>query len=153
MFINNDILDEVFQYSIDKYPEECCGVITGKGDIQRVHFCKNIQNELHQQNPELYPRDATTAYQIDRAQAEQIFASAKEKHEDIMAFFHSHIEHDAYFSDIDVAAQTVFGVPEFPNALHIVVSVKKKKINDMKCYKWDKESGDFITVVSFDRQG
>jgi proteasome lid subunit RPN8/RPN11 len=151
MRINNDILDEIFQHAIDKYPEECCGMVSGKGDIQRVHFCANIQNKLHQEYPELNPRDAKTAYQIDRIEAERIFASLKKNQEDIIAFFHSHIEHDAYFSDIDVAAQTVFGEPEFPNALQIVISVKKRKISDMKCFKWDKASGDFITVVSFDR--
>ncbi|MBF0473260.1 MAG: Mov34/MPN/PAD-1 family protein [Nitrospirae bacterium] len=151
MRINNDILDEMFQYAIDKYPEECCGIVSGKGDIQRVHFCVNIQNKLHQEDPESNPRDAKTAYQIDRSEAERIFASIKVEQEEIIAFFHSHIEHEAYFSDIDVAAQTVFGEPEFPNALHIVISVKKRKISDMKCFKWDKETKDFITVVSFDR--
>jgi proteasome lid subunit RPN8/RPN11 len=151
MIIQNSILDQIFQHAIDQYPQECCGMISGIGDTQQVHFCKNIQNQLHQEDPALNPRDATTAYQIDRAEAEVIFAEAKEKKEEIIAFFHSHIEHDAYFSDIDVAAQTVFGEPEFPNALHVVVSVKKRKISDIKCYKWDKTSGDFVTVISFDR--
>jgi hypothetical protein len=40
----------------------------------------------------------------------------------------------------------VFGEPEFPDALHIVISVMNKKIHDIKCFQWNREKQDFISL-------
>ncbi len=147
MVINSSSIDEICRHAITTYPEECCGIITGYSKGQKVHFCKNIQNQLHKDDPETHPRDARTAYAIDRHEAERIFSEAKDNQEDIVAFYHSHPEHQAYFSVEDVEAQTVFGEPEFPDALQIVVSVINKKIHDIKYFKWEKEERDFVSVL------
>jgi len=140
------VIGEIYKHAIDEYPHECCGIVTGDADHQTVHRCRNVQNELHLQDPDRYPRDARTAYTIDRREAERIYATAREKGEAILAFYHSHIDCDAYFSETDVAAQTVFGEPEFPDAIHIVVSVVKGEVRGVRCYKWDKDRRDFITL-------
>ncbi len=146
MKINKEILEAIYQHAIEEYPYECCGIVTGDIDTQTAHRCQNIQNRLHAKDPERYPRDARTAYTIDRAEAEKIYTEAKEKAEGILAFYHSHIDCEAFFSETDIAAQTVFGEPEFPDAIHIVVSVVNRKINGIKYFKWDKERKDFISL-------
>jgi proteasome lid subunit RPN8/RPN11 len=137
-------LEEIKYHALETYPDECCGIITGNTHQQNVHRCQNIQNRLHAEDPARYSRDARTAYAIDRKVAEKIYADAKNNKEEIIGFYHSHTEHDAYFSDIDKEVQTVFGEPEYPDAIHIVVSIKGKNVCDIKCYKWDKVKKDFI---------
>lgn len=146
MKIKKEVIEEIFKHAIEEYPYECCGIVTGDVNNQTIHRCHNIQNELHSQDPERYPRDARTAYTIDRKELDRIYRDAKERGEDIFAFYHSHIDCGAFFSETDVSAQTVFGEPEFPDAIHIVVSVVNKKINEMRCFKWDREKGRFIVI-------
>jgi len=144
--LNREIIDEIGRHAIEEYPYECCGIVTGDARNQHLHRCRNIQNDLHIQDPERHPRDARTAYAIDRKEAEEIYKQAREKGEDILAFYHSHIDCGAFFSDTDIAAQTVFGEPEFPDAIHLVVSVVNREIKEMRCFRWDKEERRFIVV-------
>jgi proteasome lid subunit RPN8/RPN11 len=116
------------------------------GNNQTVHSCLNIQNSLHREDPERYPRDARTAYTIDRDEANSIYSEAKKKGDEIIAFYHSHIDCAAYFSETDKDAQTVFGEPEFPDAVHLVVSVMGGEIGGMMCYKWDREKEAFVSL-------
>ena len=144
--MNKETLNQIYRHAIAEYPDECCGIVTGIKNIQRVHLCKNIQNILHSENPERYPRNARTAYYIDRKEAEKIFSDAKNNKEEVIAFYHSHTNNPAFFSDTDKEVQTVFGEPEFPDAIHIVVSVINREINDIKYFVWDRVKGDFISI-------
>ncbi len=114
-----------------------------------VHLCENIQNSLHSEDPARFTRDARTAYFIDRGDFDWIISNAHENGDEIIALYHSHVEHEAYFSEEDHAAQTVFGEPEFPDALHVVVSVVNKKINGIKCFKWDRDTGNFFVLEDY----
>lgn len=146
MKLNKDTKEKIYNHALQEYPDECCGIVTGDSDMQRVHLCENIQDRLHTEDPGRYQRDARTAYIIERSRFDDILSHAKENGEEIIAFYHSHPEHEAYFSEEDFAAQTVFGEPEFPDVLHVVVSVMNDKIHDMKCYKWDGSVQVFIAV-------
>jgi proteasome lid subunit RPN8/RPN11 len=137
MKLDRQIIEQIYKHSLEEYPFECCGIITGSSDKQTIHVCRNIQNSLHGEDPTRYARDARTAYMIDRSEFDRIVSASKEKGEEVLAFYHSHPEHEAYFSEEDHAAQTVFGEPEFPRALHVVVSVINRTIRGMKCFKWD----------------
>lgn len=141
---NEEIIKGIYQHAVEEYPNECCGIVTGSAEKQTLHRCRNIQNELHAEDPERHPRDARTAYAIDRKEADKIYTDAMKKGETVLAFYHSHIDCDAYFSDTDIAAQTVFGEPEFPNALHLVISVVERNILGMKCFKWNRGTESFV---------
>jgi proteasome lid subunit RPN8/RPN11 len=146
MHFTKEVIEEIFKHAIRAYPYECCGIITGNRAKQTVHACQNIQNRLHAEDPKRYPGDARTAYAIDRREAEMIYSEARKNKEEVLAFYHSHTDHDAYFSEIDKEVQTVFGEPEYPDAIHIVVSVRAGKVCDMKCFKWDGQRRDFISI-------
>jgi proteasome lid subunit RPN8/RPN11 len=146
MKLNKDVIDKICEHALDEYPNECCGIITGSAGMQTVHKCRNIQNELHMENPGTYPRDARTAYVIKREEFDEIMSAAEEKGDRIIALYHSHTEHEAYFSEEDVAAQTVFGEPEFPNSLQVVISVMNRKIHDIKCFKWYRNTRNFVVL-------
>ena len=147
MKLHKNIIEKIYAHALREYPCECCGILTGTETVQEIHPCRNIQNELHGEDPVRYPRDARTAYMIARGEFDSIVSSAKEKGAEVLALYHSHCEHGAYFSEEDVAAQTVFGEPEFPDALHIVVSVMDKKIHEMRCFLWDRTARNFLGVA------
>ena len=139
-------LEAITRQAVAEYPSECCGIITGAGTSQRVHACRNRQDELHARDPEQHPRTSREAYDIDRAEMERIFADASSRGEQVLAFYHSHIDCGAYFSDMDKEVLTVFGEPEFPGAVHIVVSVREGKTGEIKGYRWDAASENFFAV-------
>ena len=84
---------------------------------------------------------------MDRNEVEQIFADAAAKGEQVVCFYHSHIDCGAYFSRMDKDVLTVFGEPEFPDAVHVVVSVQERKIIEINGYLWDGEKQNFMTVL------
>ena len=61
-------LDEIYRHAVEEYPFECCGIVIGKVghcDQDILFQCTNIQNKLHEKDPEIFVRDACTAYHID----------------------------------------------------------------------------------------
>ena len=144
MKLNKNIIDKIYEHALKEYPEECCGIITGTNDNQTVHICNNIQNRMHAEDPARFPRDARTAYFINRTEFDSIISSSLKKGENVLAMYHSHPEHEAFFSEEDVAAQTVFGEPEFADALQVVISVMDRKIHGMKCFKWNRGNQIFF---------
>lgn len=149
MKLTEAAINRIYEHALNEYPDECCGIITGNNTRQSVHRCRNIQNRMHAEDPAQYPRDARTAYLIDRREFDRIVSSAKENGEGILVFYHSHTDHDAYFSEEDQAAQTVFGEPEFPDVLHLVVSVMGGVIQNLKCFRWDGERKTFTAAQDF----
>jgi proteasome lid subunit RPN8/RPN11 len=149
MKLSNETIETINRHALQAYPEECCGIITGDHSTQSVHLCRNIQNRLHKEDPAGYPRDARTAYMIERDEFDKVIASARDKGEKIIAFYHSHPEHEAFFSEEDHAAQTVFGEPEFPDAVHVIISVINRTIQGIRCFKWDRETGTFTALNDF----
>jgi proteasome lid subunit RPN8/RPN11 len=139
-------VDAVYRQAAAEYPAECCGIVTGDGAVQRVHPLVNIQERLHADDPETHPRDSRNAYAVDRNEVDRIISETERDGEAVLAFYHSHIDCDAYFSQMDKEVQTVFGEPEFPNAVHVVVSVREGKIHEIKGYLWDGTIQDFVNV-------
>ena len=149
MKLNKETIGKINRHALEEYPEECCGIITENQNTQTVHLCKNIQNQLHKEDPAVYPRDAKTAYMIERDEFDKVIVSARGNGEEIIALYHSHPEHEAFFSEEDHAAQTVFGEPEFPDAVHVIISVINRKIQEIRCFKWNRETGIFAALNNF----
>jgi proteasome lid subunit RPN8/RPN11 len=140
-------IEIITKQAIAEYPSECCGIVTGTAMSQRVHPCRNRQDELHAKDPEQHPRTSREAYDIDRNEMDRIFSDAAAKHEQVVCFYHSHIDCGAYFSKMDREVLTVFGEPEFPEAVHVVVSVQDRQVREISGYRWDGAKQDFETVT------
>ena len=140
-------IEAITKQAITEYPSECCGIVTGNSTSQRVHPCRNRQDELHAKDPEQHPRTSREAYDIDRNEMERIFDDAAAKSEQVVCFYHSHIDCGAYFSKMDREVLTVFGEPEFPEAVHVVVSVQDRQVREISGYRWDGTKQDFETIA------
>jgi len=145
MKLNKDVMEKIFRHATAQYPEECFGVVTGDEGDQTVHAFENIQNSIREKDPGRY-MDSRTAYFVDRKKFDSIVSSAQREGKEVIAFYHSHPDIEAYFSSTDIEAQTVFGEPEFPEAIHMVVSVMDGKVHDLKCFRWDSLKRHFIAV-------
>ncbi len=146
MRLTDEAVNVITRHAIAEYPAECCGIVTGTTEVQNVHRCENIQDERHAKDPESYPRTSREAYVMNRDEADRIMRDAAAAGEKVIAFYHSHIDCDAYFSRMDKDVQTTFGEPEFPDAVQVVVAVYAKHVRDFKGYLWDRRRQDFVAI-------
>ncbi len=141
-----ETLSEIYNHATSEFPHECCGAILSDGTQEVVRRFRNIQNELHQKDPDTYPRDARTAYVIHSA---DLFAMNKETettNRQIKVLYHSHPNHEAYFSEKDKADALIWDRPTYPGATYLVISVYDAEIRDVRAFAYDEEAGDFIDV-------
>ena len=139
-------LDEIYRHAIEEHPFECCGIVIGEvgNSSQDILFrCTNIQNKLHEKDPEIFVRDARTAYNIDPKELMKILKEADTRQLPVKVFYHSHPEHDAYFSEEDSIMALFDGEPIYPEASYLVISVYDKKIRDQAMFNWNPETKTF----------
>ena len=145
--LEKEQLDEIHQHAVEEYPEECCGIIVGNPDHNNdnvVYRCENIQNKLHEKNPENFTRDARTAYNISALELQRLLSEASSKGRVFKVLYHSHPEHDAYFSEEDTRMALCDGEsPIYPGTQYLVVSVYSKKIRDQALFDWNPETKTF----------
>ena len=132
-----------------EYPAECCGIITygPDGGAAQVHPCVNIQERLHAEDPERYPRRARTAYYIDSQELYRIVSGAEKAGGGVAGFYHSHIDCDAYFSAEDKERAMVWGEPAYPEAVYPVFAVYGGEVKEYKCFVWDAESQEYVETA------
>ncbi len=144
LHIDEAIRIEISDHAAACYPEECCGMIVEEGGRMRVVRVTNVQNERHAQDPETYPRTARTAYSMG-AEAVPVLMDAERGVLRLHAFYHSHPEHEAYFSAEDkLAALGGWDEPSYPQAGQIVISVRAGQARYMKAFAWDEEAREFL---------
>jgi proteasome lid subunit RPN8/RPN11 len=141
-----DVWDEISRHARETFPEECCGVILTARETDRAHRLENIQNKLHALDPQTYPRTAAIAYAMDPLELEAVLERAHANGETLKAFYHSHPDHDAYFSDEDKAFARPFGEPTFPDAAQIVISIYNRAVKVIRAFAWSADRNDFIEV-------
>jgi proteasome lid subunit RPN8/RPN11 len=140
-------LKEMFAHAEQGYPDEVCGVVIGKrGDPAHnaVRRCANLADEYHGMDPARYPRTARTAYVMDPKDLLRIQSEADAGGLEILAIYHSHTEHEAYFSQTDRDLALLDGEPLWPDTRYVVISVKMGKAIYCKMFIWNALTKDFI---------
>ncbi len=145
--LEKEQLDEIHQHAVEEYPNECCGIVVGNPDHNNdnvVYRCENIQNKLHETSPENFTRDARTAYNISALELQRLLSEASSKGRVFKVLYHSHPEHDAYFSEEDTRMALFDGEsPIYPGTQYLVVSVYSKKVRDQALFDWDPKTKTF----------
>jgi len=126
----------------DEYPKECVGAVTGGGAGGKMEIIRltNRQDKLHKSNPEKFARDGRTGYFVDPKEVFDLTRKVEEKGGKILAFYHSHPDHECYFSREDHDAATMWGEPVFPGADYIIISVVGGKAREAVIFSWDGKS-------------
>lgn len=147
--LSAELTDLICQQGERVYPEEGCGFVLGvieqgRRCAREVIAAENVQNQLHAQDPERYPRDAKTAYTIDPKEMALVLKKAEQQQKKILAIFHSHPEHGVYFSAEDKGMAAPWGEPLFPDLSYVVVSVYSGAAKAASEFYWDAGKKDFV---------
>ncbi len=138
-------MDAVRAHCEEEYPDECCGVILSlAGGGVRAMRIRNVQDEMHAKDPIAYPRTARTAYTGHPADLRAVLELGEAEGCSLLAFYHSHPDHEAYFSAEDTAQATPFGEPSYPDALQLVLSVIRGRVRIAKAFAWSPEAGSYV---------
>jgi proteasome lid subunit RPN8/RPN11 len=144
--IPGSVLDRMVERAEADYPSETCGLaFTGVGGMEVVPL-PNIQDDLHRRDPEAHPRDSRTAYAFDAGMLVRAIAEREAAGKSLTVIYHSHPDHDAYFSATDrrEAAPPEWGEPTYPGAVYLVLSVREGKFRRAAAFAWSEEAKDFV---------
>ncbi len=132
-----------------EFPDECCGFIIGDGTIEEVRPIANVQNQKHAENPAGYPRDARTAFLMEPKEHLAVLNEVDRRKLKLVAVYHSHPDHDAYFSATDRAQACLFDAaePDYPETFHIVLSIRNGKFVRAAAFCWDWTAKDFVEIA------
>lgn len=140
MVLTQRELKEIFAHAEEAYPDEACGIVIGKPsdpNTNVVRRCANLANQDHRDDPIRYPRDAKTAYRIDPKDQQRIQDEVDTKGLEFILIYHSHPDHEAYFSETDRELALFDGEPLWPQLRYLVVSVKDRTVAYFKIFWWD----------------
>lgn len=136
--------DALCQHAQEIFPDECCGAILVTNGREEVRRISNIQNAMHEKDPQQFPRDATIAYFMEPKELLAVNREVDSGKATLKAFYHSHPNHDAYFSAED-RQQAMFGdEPWYPDTAYLVISVYDRQVRNLNAYRWDKVTKDFV---------
>ena len=136
----------IAEHAAETFPDECCGVIITVGTADEARRLENIQNKLHAHDPQTYPRTAVIAYAMDPLELDNVLRDAELRGGKLKAFYHSHPNHEAYFSDEDKVFAMPFGEPAYPDAGQIVISIYDRVVRNMKAFAWSESAKDFLEL-------
>jgi len=138
--------DEICRHAQETFPEECCGAILQTAQGEEVCRITNIQNTMHEKDPQGYPRDATIAYFMDPKELLGVLKAVDSSKATLEAFYHSHPNHGAYFSAEDKTRAMFGDEPAYPDAAYLVISIYDREVQVIRAYAWDEEMKDFLEI-------
>jgi proteasome lid subunit RPN8/RPN11 len=125
-------IDEINKYSEAEYPDECCGILLGKLEVDKsktVYSLLPVSNAREEKDK--HNRFLITPDELMRAE----FHARKNKL-DVLGFYHSHPDHPAAPSGFDLEHA-------WPFYSYIIVSVAKGKAEDFTSWELENDRTKF----------
>jgi [CysO sulfur-carrier protein]-S-L-cysteine hydrolase len=151
IIVTTEALAEIYAHAAREYPRECCGIVFGPrsgAEASRVLVCQNIQDELHAEDPQMFPRDSHTAFNFDPGDLLKLNKSLRGD-EPARIIYHSHPDRGhtrddgAYFSATDQAVAVMDGEPSYP-VEYLVVDVRSTGAHHAAQFAWDAEQKQYV---------
>lgn len=141
-------MDAMIAQAEREFPFECCGFIIGDAMTEEVRPVTNIQNRKHGEDPAAFARDARTAFLMEPKEHLAVMNEADRRRLGLRAVYHSHPDHDAYFSATDRAQACSFdpSEPDYPDTIYIVMSIRAGKFVRAAAFTWDPEKKEFAEI-------
>ena len=142
-------MDAIIKQAQREFPYECCGFIIGPAGnnlADEVRPIANIQNDQHAHDPDAFPRDARTAFLMDPKQHLAAMREIDDRKLALKIVYHSHPDHDAYFSPTDRRQACSFDPdePDYPDTAYIVMSIMDGRFNRAAAFVWDPVQKGFV---------
>ena len=143
--ISRESMDAMIAQAEREFPFECCGFVIGDATTEEVRAITNIQNRKHDEDPAGFPRDARTAFLMEPREHLAVMNEVDRRKLELRVVYHSHPDHDAYFSATDRAAACSFDPtePDYPDTIYVVMSVRGGKFVNAAAFAWDSEKREF----------
>lgn len=109
--------DEMLAHAHADYPNECCGLLTGKGNA--VAKLYRMNNTHH----------SPVSYFMEPKEQFAVFKEMRAEGMELLAIYHSHLHTVAYPSKTDV------GLAYYPEALYIIISLENRQALVVKGYR------------------
>ncbi|HKI67264.1 MAG TPA: M67 family metallopeptidase [Solirubrobacterales bacterium] len=120
MRISRKLVDEIIAQAREEVPNECCGLIGGKGDeATTVYPARNAEASPFR-------------YGIDGQEQLNIMNRMGNAGEELVAIYHSHTKSAAYPSQTDV------NLAGWPEAVYLIASLADPEAPDLKGF-WIKD--------------
>ena len=147
--ITKATLDAIVAQAEREYPDECCGFIIGDAAVDEARPITNIQNRMHAADPKAHPRAARTAFLMEPKEHLAVMNEIDRRKLKLKAVYHSHPDHDAYFSPTDRAQACSFDPdePDYPDTLYIVMSIRERKFVQAAAFSWDAARKEFVETA------
>jgi [CysO sulfur-carrier protein]-S-L-cysteine hydrolase len=141
-------MDAMIAQGEREFPFECCGFIIGDATTEEVRPITNIQNRKHAEDPAAFPRDARTAFLMEPKEHLEVMNEVDRRRLGLRAVYHSHPDHDAYFSATDRTQACSFdpSEPDYPDTIYIVMSIRAGKFVRAAAFAWDPEKKEFAEI-------
>ena len=138
-------MDAIVAQAEREFPFECCGFIIGDDSVEEVRPVANIQDRMHAEDPAAFPRDARMAFLMEPKEHLAVMNEVDRRKLAVRAVYHSHPDHDAYFSPTDRAQACSFdpSEPDYPDLVYIVMSIRAGKFARAAAFAWDFEKKEF----------
>jgi [CysO sulfur-carrier protein]-S-L-cysteine hydrolase len=144
--IPSALVEQIQQHAFASYPDECCGLLFARGehDVVRAVAIENIQNRLHALHPDSHPRTGRNGFHMDALRVWREVDAAAGQGERLLAFYHSHIDCDAYFSreDREMAAPPPDRTATYPELWHVVLACWPDGMREARAFRWGGQ--DFV---------
>ena len=147
--ISRGSFDQIVAQAEREFPYECCGFIIGDATIEEVRPVRNIQDQKHAEDPADFTRDARTAFLMDPKDHLAVLKEIDRRRLALKVVYHSHPDHDAYFSATDRAQACSFdpSEPDYPETGYIVMSVRGGKFVRAAAFVWDAARREFVETT------
>jgi len=147
--ISRGSFDQIVAQAEREFPYECCGFIIGDATIEEVRPVRNIQDQKHAEDPADFTRDARTAFLMDPKDHLAVLKEIDRRRLALKVVYHSHPDHDAYFSATDRAQACSFdpSEPDYPETRYIVMSVRGGKFVRAAAFVWDAARREFVETT------
>ena len=142
-------MDAIVAQGEREFPYECCGFIIGDGNaVEEVRPIANIQNAMQAKDPGAFPRDARTAFLMEPKEHLAVMNEVDDRKLELRVVYHSHPDHDAYFSATDRAQACSFdpAEPDYPDTVYIVLSIRAGKFARAAAFAWDSAKKEFAEI-------
>lgn len=138
-----EVLHELYAHARETLPEECCGLVLGDDDtrFRRAVRCRNEMSRRHHEDPIRFPRDNRSGFWMSEGDTQRVLEEAEATRERVTAVYHSHVDVDAYLSEMDLEYADP-GV--FPGAAQIVIAVSEGQVKRVALFQRTHPGGAFL---------
>lgn len=118
MKIDNRLTDELVRHALDDRPNECCGLIGGRGDrAETVYRASNAEASPFR-------------YSISPAEQLELINRIDDAGEELVAIYHSHTKTEPFPSQTDVNLAS-----GWPDATWVIISLKDPERPEVRAFR------------------